>query len=502
MDLDSDLFDLYKPELSAYPLRKDSALIVFYIPWGKIVLPGEIDFKIKVTSERDLDPPKIFNCILDIQEYHRMSFFVEKANLTLTDSDIFDYNLHLTNLGNVEVPFDISYTNVSFANTFIPQNSYLMNPGQYENFNLTMVPFELGNDTFTITATTPYIYKTIEAYIKVIDDDILPPWFESVRIRDNCFFLNISFLAFDEVEWHSDDIGISNISIYVDDILIHNYIPTPYETEFNFSFANDWIMEYGNHTIRIEITDADNDRPNDSLTTILIDTFEVTPDEMMEYILWELNELEEYIEDVLPFCFNRPLINHIQKAQDKVWWALYFYNFGCESKAVLLDMLAKASLEFFDMFQYVLLKHDRIPKEIVAFILAQVHQIRDHLSLTMGAIVGTETALEIADIIVEISQFVDDFALQHCFFIFMSIEHHLRCVIGELEFFLYLMTKDYVEECCILRHISNAIFKLELTQKKIESLVKFDIITEDQALILIEEIDNFISKISDLENFI
>ncbi|MFX1568650.1 MAG: hypothetical protein ACFFCV_09810 [Promethearchaeota archaeon] len=502
LDLDQDLFDLYLPIISAYPLRRNSSLIVFYIPWGKIVFPGQINFKIKVSSHADPSLIKMFNCILDIQEYHRMSFFVEEASLTLTDSDIFNYNLHLTNFGNVEVPFDISYTTVDFANTSIPQNSYMMIPGQYKNFNLTMIPFELGNDTFTITATTPYISKIIEAYIKVIDDDILPPWFEHVIIKDNCFFLNISFLAFDEVEWHSDDIGIANISIYVDDELIHNYLPNPYETEFNFTFTNDWIMEYGNHTIRIEITDADNDRPNDALTTILEATFEVTPDEMMEYILWELSELEDYIEDVLPFCFNRPLLNHIHRAQCKVWWALYFYNFGCESKSVLLDMLAKASLEFFDMFQYVLLRHDRISEEICDFIMIQVHRIRDHLSLTMGAIVGTEIALEIADIIVEISQFVDDFVLQHCFCVFMSIQHHLRCVIGELEFVLYLMTKDYVQECCIVRHISYAICKLELTQKKIECLEKCGVISEEYALMLIMQIDDFIAKLNNLDIFL
>ena len=498
LDLDKDLFDLYLPILSAYPLRRNSSLIVFYIPWGKIVLPGEIDFKIKVSSHADPSLIKTFNCILDIQEYHRMSFFVEEANLTLTDSDIFNYNLHLTNYGNVEVPFDISYTIVSFANTFIPQNSYMMIPGQYENFNLTMIPFELGNDTFFITASTPYISQTIEAYIKVIDDDILPPWFEHVIIRDNCFFLNISFLAFDEVEWHSDDIGIANISIYVDDELICNYLPTPYETEFNFSFTNDWIMEYGNHTIRIEITDADNDRPNDALTTVLVDTFEVTPAEMMEYILWEISELKDYIEDVLCFCHNRPLINHIDKAYCNVEWALYYYNTGCESKAVQLDMMAKASLEFYDMFMYVILSHYWISEEIGDFIFAEVHKIRDHLSLTMGAIVGTDTALEIADIMVEISQFGDNLCVQDNFSLFMAIEHHLRCAINELEHVLYLMAKDYVEEDCISEHISHAICKLELTQKKIECLVKCGKVSEEYALILNEKIENFISQITNL----
>jgi len=134
--------------------------------------------------------------------------------------------------------------------------------------------------------------------------------------------------------------------------------------------------------------------------------------------------------------------------------------------------------------------------------MAQVHKIRDHLSLTMGAIVGTETALEIADIIVEISQFVDNFSRKQNFCIFMAIHHYLRCAIGELEFVLYLMTKDCVDEYYILEHISHAICKLELTQKKIECLVNCGKIFEEYALVLNEEINNFISKISNLHNFI
>ena len=498
INLDEVLYDLYKPELFAYPSRKDSALVVFYIPWGKIVLPGEIYFKINVSSEADPSLVEIFDCILDIQEYHRMSFYVMNASLHLTDSDIFNFDLHLTNLGNVEVPFDISWTNVSFANTYIENKSITMIPGQYNNFNLTLIPFELGHENFTIKASTPYISSNISASIRVTDDDILPPWFENVIIRDNCFFLNISFLAFDAVEWHSDDVGIANICIYVDDELIHNYLPTPYETQFNFSFTNDWIMEYGNHTIRIEITDADNDRPNDALTTVLNDTFEVTPDEMMEYILWELSELNDYINNELEFCFNRPLVNSLSRAQCKVQRALDYYNTGRITKAVLFDMLAKAGLEFYDIFTYILLKHSKITEEVADYIFKETHKIRDHISLTMGAIIGTDTALEIANIIVDISTFADSMFSEFNLFIALSIDCYLWRAVDELDFVLVLMSADSIKENLILKHTSRAISKLESTKMKIECLLNYNLITEEQATSLYEEFDGLIDRINNL----
>ena len=497
-DLDEDLFVLEDSVLSVYPGETDSALIEYFIPWGKIITPGNINYKIKVSSEADPNLIKIYNCKLNIQEYHRMNFTIEESFLNMTDSDIFNYNLYLTNLGNVEVPFTISWTDVSFANTFIEESPFNIAPGQYENFNLSLIPFELGYENFTITATTPFISSTVVASIFVYDDDTHAPVVEpeTVEITDNCHFLNISFEANDLLE--GDDIGIGSINIYVDDAPILNYMPNPCETIFNFSLPNDWIMEYGNHTIQIEVTDADNDRLNDALTTILVKSFEVTPDEMMEYILWELSELKDNIKNELEFCFNRPLVNSLERAQCKIQKALDYYNSGCTTKAVLFDMLAKAGLEFYDIFTYILLKHDKITEEIGDYISTEVHKIRDHLSLTMGGIVGTEVALEIADIIVEISQFADNISFVQNLYVFLSIDQHLWRAVDELDFVLVLMSADWMKECLILKHISNSICKLKLTNTKIQHLEVCGRIPEAQCLTFCEEIDIFITKLSSI----
>ena len=82
----------------------------------------------------------------------------------------------------------------------------------------------------------------------------------------------------------------------------------------------------------------------------------------------------------------------------------------------------------------------------------------------------------------------------------MAIHHYLKCAIRELEFVLYLMAKDCIPECYILEHISHVISKLELTQKKINCLVKCGKMSEEYAIILIQEIENFIEKIANLEN--
>jgi len=89
-----------------------------------------------------------------------------------------------------------------------------------------------------------------------------------------------------------------------------------------------WIMDYGIHEVRIEITDADNDRLFDNLTTIEIDYFEISPPLMMEFILYELNELKEYINKNIFFIFDWMLINQISKAEVKVQEAISQYYSG------------------------------------------------------------------------------------------------------------------------------------------------------------------------------
>ena len=55
-----------------------------------------------------------------------------------------------------------------------------------------------------------------------------------------------------------------------------------------------------------------------------------------------------------------------------------------------------------------------------------------------------------------------------------------------------------MKECLILKHISNSICKLKLTNTKIQHLEVCGRITEAQCLAFCEEIDKFITKLSSI----
>ncbi|MBY9005666.1 MAG: hypothetical protein KGD63_02820, partial [Candidatus Lokiarchaeota archaeon] len=99
--------------------------------------------------------------------------------------------------------------------------------------------------------------------ITIIDDDILAPQIINLVITYGFDDVLISFDAYDNDS--GDDSGLSLIKIYIDQILILTEIPIGDESSFEFSILNQWGDDIGNHDVKIEVWDADNDREQDSL---------------------------------------------------------------------------------------------------------------------------------------------------------------------------------------------------------------------------------------------
>ena len=335
--------------------------------------------------------------------------------------------------------------------------------------------------------------------IFISDDDINPPEFSNFDIVSTPVDVTLNFNVTNEVE--GDDWGLSNINIFIDDDLILNITPDSTETHFSFTFDyldGDWFIQFGTHEIRVVITDNDDDLPNDALTSSNIGTFETTQDAMMVYIIWELGELKDYIENALPYCFSRPLINSIIRSQCKVQKALDYYSYGCITKTIFLDVLAKASLELSDLHTYILLKHTKITEGVADYIFTESHKIRDHISFTMGAIVGNETALELANIIVDMSRFADNMFSEFTLFVALSIDFEIWRAVDELDKTLILMTIDSLEDSCIFYHLPHAICRLESAKLKVGCFLNYGCITEAQAESLTMQIDNFIERLNNL----
>jgi len=186
-----------------------------------------------------------------------------------------------------------------------------------------ILPSNLGTYTITITATDNDDDRTSDSLTStsslsqvIIDDDVLQPVISDLQIIDD--FLNVA-ISFDAIDDNAgDDQGIKEINIFIDNELVVNYVPTPIEISYNFELSNDWIMEIGDHQVRVEVTDADDDRSMDSLMTFIEESFEVTLEEMKQYVNWEIDQLNEAIQSSSDDCWRNPASNRKATMSEKL----------------------------------------------------------------------------------------------------------------------------------------------------------------------------------------
>ncbi len=77
-------------------------------------------------------------------------------------------------------------------------------------------------------------------------------------------------------------------------------------------------MEIGTHQVKIEVWDADNDRLGDSLLTVVSGTFEITLEEMKEFVIWEINQLIKKIQRSSDECWRNPANNRKLTMNNKI----------------------------------------------------------------------------------------------------------------------------------------------------------------------------------------
>ncbi len=150
----------------------------------------------------------------------------------------------------------------------------------------------------------------------VSDDDISHPEVSNLIITDDIHEVHVTFNAIDDNS--GDDQGIGEINIFIDDQLIKSYNPIPTETFFDFNLLNDWIMEIGTHQVKIEVWDADNDRLSDSLLAVVNGTFEITVEEMKEFVIWEFDQLITEIHSSSDEYWRKPANNRKLAMNNKI----------------------------------------------------------------------------------------------------------------------------------------------------------------------------------------
>ncbi|MGB5912593.1 MAG: hypothetical protein WBH31_15480 [Promethearchaeia archaeon] len=217
------------------------------------------------------------------------------------DSIIFDSTYELNIEVNAIDASGISEVLVDFMGSIYPAYLYndlyianIPNPIFLGEYNFTIIVWDADNDRFDYNnVNIDRLSSTQLCSFNVIDDDILHPELSNLMIIDDILELNIAFTGLDDSS--GDDQGLSEIYIFVDDELILPYNPSPTEFLFEFSLPNNWIMQFGTHHVNIMAYDADDDRIDDSLLSSIEGTFEITFDEMEEFVIWEINQLIEKI---------------------------------------------------------------------------------------------------------------------------------------------------------------------------------------------------------------
>ena len=393
--------DLYSPEsvFSIYP-GESRPLLVINPPKHYSTIPGNYDFNVTARDPIYNKTHYTYAGSFKVEVFHGLSFNCTTHDVTIYDYQTAVYECEIMNLGNVIEEFEVTFTDVGFADSFITSDAFILDPGEYATFNIIMDPFELGSQPFTITVASvgsEFLSKEIIASLTVIDDDILDPWFENLLITDNCNWLNISFDGLDIPQ--GDDMGLSLIEIYVDGELVHSYLPSPSQTSFNFELVNDWIWEvpeeyYTNgfmtHDIRVRIVDADEDRTDDELVAEVLETFDVTLEEMYNYVIYLAGEVNNYIYDNSIVALFGVFTQKIIKIQNLLLDAYQLVQDGYLHTGLVRNKMAEIKLEIADTKMELMINKQSMSILHFEHLKDCIQNVRNKIVELMGLSVGTE----------------------------------------------------------------------------------------------------------------
>ncbi|MFX1481095.1 MAG: hypothetical protein ACFFCI_23690, partial [Promethearchaeota archaeon] len=347
------------------------------------------------------------------------------------------------------------------------------------------VPSSLGTHQFSFTATdndndrpNDALSNTVETSIDIVDDDTTEPYFENIIVTHDSQLLNISFDGLDIPE--GDDLGLSIIEVYVDDVLIYTYYPTSIENTFNFSLNNQWLFEKGVHDVRVRIVDADNDRADDALSNEFTSTFEITLADWYDYVIWQLEGLKNYVDENLEGILSWAVRFLLWMSQDALRDAYNAFLADRGVSGLVKDKFAQAlthiSEFLIDIFNY----WDLISDEYVEYIIPNLHLIRNNIIWLMGESVGVEQSKNIASIEIELFNLIDfvDDNINHTDSFVLKLS--LAGAIVHLEGALFKIVLDLNTECMLtgtqvaldhaLTEVDNLLNSGKITQELADSL--------------------------------
>jgi len=253
-------------------------------------------------------------------------------------------------------------------------------------------------------------------------------------------------------------------------------------------------VEPGKYPINLTLYLEGTDTKKTIIITVIIVSTKV--ENMMNYIFYEIADLRNEVDKRVCFLFDWMIIDQLDTSKCFLDDALEAYHDNATPKSVVLDKLAKANIELSDVITIILDWIGFISEADGDFISMYLHRIRDHITLTMGATVGTEEAMLVAQIETEIKQLADQIFTEYSLSISFSIDLKLWAASENLDLALIWMALgcgDIAE-----MHLLLSIHELACAKCVINSFTEEGRIPEDKADEYNLIIDEFIAGLEPL----
>ncbi|MFX0086995.1 MAG: hypothetical protein ACFFAU_15160 [Candidatus Hodarchaeota archaeon] len=450
-------------------------------------VPGLYEFNITAINPRDGSTYFVYQGSFIVAEFHDLDFQCYNPAFSILDNETCTYYFNITNLGNVEEEFVVTYTDIGIASSYLDEDTFVLAPGQTGYFEIMLDPLKLGHEEFVITVASDYITKYNLASITIADDDVDSPVLSDLIIEDDIHHIYATLKA-------CDYSGISEFQIYVDGILIEPQSMTQIGNYYSFVLNNEWILLYGIHGIEIFVTDADSDRAFDNLTSSISGMFEISLDQMYEYVDWQIAVLKDFIEENTHCKVSKDINKKLSQTQSYLIKALEY----CESGYITCGLWGVYNATIFlrtaEHQTEIYNKTSWIDDYIAGFIINSIHEIRNNVVILMGVSTDPKIGYEIALIKIELLNLYDFIELSVSSNYKSSLNNYIKEAEKDLETALFKISMDNNPNCSLM----SAQWKLEKAIWKVNWILDKGKISQELADIMLEKINQIYFAIEEL----
>lgn len=349
------------------------------------------------------------------------------------------------------------------------------------SFGTYNVPCSLGDHSILVEVMNKHPTKpllgSLNNTVTIIDDDIDPPVLSNFLIEFQFEFIIISLTALDYS-------GIENFEIMINEELISPLSVEENDNHFIFVLRNIWFFENKMLNIEIQATDGDNDREGDALSSSICGLFEISMEDMYQFVIWKIEGIKSYINLNLESQFKHCLINRLDLAQNCIIEAYYCIEEGKITCSLFYNKKARYLLWMTEMKL-------RRCKTIETFVVEEFHSIRNCIVFLMGASLDSEMGSNTADVEINLLNLIDYIEKTIKNNPIMCLQHLIKSASFKLDLTMIFLSLG--KNPCHLLHCAQV--KLQRVISKVDYLLNKEKISQNVGEYIKEILTNAIEDI-------